>query len=260
MWDSLKGKVALVTGGTAGIGEATVKYLAARGVQVVFNGSNREAAARICAESGATFHRHRIDEVDGWPALMDLIRTKFGRLDIAFANAGMHENDGHIEEITLAGWNRILEVNLTAQMLTCQHSIALMKQNPGGSCGSIIINSSMNGIMALAGDIAYSVAKGGLRLLAKSTALHCAKSGYKIRCNTIHPGVVDTPLIRGVIDGAPDPEAARKLFNGIAPLGRIAKEDEIAAMVAYLGSDEAAFVTGAEFLIDGGSTAGLPGV
>jgi NAD(P)-dependent dehydrogenase (short-subunit alcohol dehydrogenase family) len=135
-----------------------------------------------------------------------------------------------------------------------------MKDNPGGSSGSIVLNSSMNGILALAGDVTYSTSKGALRLLAKSVAVHCAKSGYRIRCNTIHPGVVDTPLIRNVIAGAPDAAAARKLFDSIAPLGRIAASEEIAALVAYLGSDAAAFVTGAEFAIDGGATAGLPGV
>jgi len=260
MTNSLQGKVALITGGTAGIGEATVRYLSARGVKVVFTGSNQAAADAICAETGSIFVSHRVDDAEGWMRVTRTIQDRCGRLDIAFANAGMHMGDGTIEEITVAAWNGILGVNLTGPMLTCQHAIALMKSNPGGSSGSIILNSSMNGILALKDDVAYSTTKGALRLLAKSVALHCGKSGYRIRCNTIHPGIVDTPLIRGVVAGAPDPVAAQKLFDGIAPLGRVARADEIAAMVAYLGSDEAAFVTGAEFVIDGGATAGLPGV
>jgi 3(or 17)beta-hydroxysteroid dehydrogenase len=253
------GKVALITGGTSGIGEAAVRLFAERGAKVVFTGSNQAAAQKITAGTGAHFVAHQVDDVPGWARVMAEIKGKFGRLDAAFANAGINAGDGSIEDVSVEAWNKIISVNLTGAMLTCKHSIALMKANPGGSGGAIVINSSMNGILALAGDVTYSTTKGAMRLLMKSVALHCAKSGLKIRCNTIHPGLVDTPLIRGVIDGAPDPAMVRKLFEGIAPLGRMASSEEIAAMVCYLASDEASFVTGSEFGIDGGSTAGLPG-
>jgi 3(or 17)beta-hydroxysteroid dehydrogenase len=256
----LDGKVALVTGGTSGIGEATVRHLAACGAGVVFTGSNREAAERICSESGAGFVAHRVDDADGWEGVVRFVRERHGRLDIAFANAGTNSGDASIEDVTLEAWNGIVNVNLTGSMLTCKHAISIMKTNPGGPGGAIILNSSINGILALAGDVTYSTTKGALRLLARSVAVHCAKSGYRIRCNTIHPGLVDTPLIRGAIAGAPDPAAARRMLEGIAPLKRMAASEEIAQMVAYLGSDAASFVTGAEIVIDGGSTAGLPGV
>ena len=106
----------------------------------------------------------------------------------------------------------------------------------------------------------YSTTKGALRLLAKSTAVHLAKTKTGIRCNTIHPGVIETPLIQGAISGAPDPEAARNMLEGIAPMGRLGSMDEIVALLVYLASDDARFVTGSEMVIDGGSTAGLPGV
>lgn len=260
MSEQLRGKVALVTGGTSGIGETTVRHLARCGAKVVFTGSNETAARKIAADAGALFVAHRVDEAAGWAGVMQQIRDRHGRLDIAFANAGTHAGDGHIEEVSLEAWNGIIAVNLTGAMLTCQHCIALMKANPGGPAGSIIVNSSMNGVLALAGDVTYSTTKGALRLLVKSVAVHCAKAGYRIRCNAILPGIVDTPLIRGAIGGAPDPQAARTLFNGISPLGRMAAPEEIAALVAYLASDAAAFVTGAEIMIDGGATAGLPGV
>ncbi|RME62038.1 MAG: SDR family oxidoreductase, partial [Alphaproteobacteria bacterium] len=162
--------------------------------------------------------------------------------------------------IALDAWNAILAVNLTGMMLSCQHAIKAMKNNPDGPSGSIILNSSINGILALAGDVAYSTTKGALRLLAKSTAVHCAKARLNIRCNSIHPGVVETPLIEAAIAGAPDAAAARQLLENVAPMGRMGRCEEVAGLVAYLASDEAAFITGAELVIDGGSTAGLAGV
>jgi NAD(P)-dependent dehydrogenase (short-subunit alcohol dehydrogenase family) len=256
----LQGKVALVTGGTSGIGAATVRRLAQEGASVVFTGRKQAAAAAIAAATGATFHRHSVEDRDAWPALMDLIRDRFGRLDIAFANAGVEGGDTNIEAISLEAWDQLVAVNLTGPMLTAQHAIRLMRHNPGGPCGSIILNSSMNGILALGGNVGYSTTKGALRLLAKSVAMHCATQGLGIRCNSIHPGVVETQLITDAIAGAPDPAAARKLLEGLSPMKRMATMEEVAGLVAYLACDEAAFITGGEYLIDGASTAGLTGV
>ncbi len=256
----LQDKVALVTGGTSGIGAATVERLAAEGATVVFTGRNVTAGAAIADASGGHFHVHSVEDRPGWDGLMAMIRERFGRLDIAFANAGIEGGDTDIEAIDMAAWDRIVEVNLTGPMLTAQHAIRLMRDNPEGPSGSIILNSSMNGILALGGNVGYSTTKGALRLLAKSIAMHCANTGLGIRCNSIHPGVVETQLITDVIANAPDPAAARKTLEGLAPLKRMATMAEIAGLVVYLASDEAAFVTGSEYLIDGGSTAGINGV
>ena len=260
MTGQLKDKVALVTGGTNGIGEAAVHGLVAAGARVVFTGGNEEAAERICGETGALFVKHRVQDAPGWERVTNTIRDKMGRLDIAFANAGINEGDSDIETVSLEAWRNIVDVNLTGSMLTCQHAIALMKQNPGGSGGSIVLNSSINGILALAGDVTYSTTKGALRLLAKSVGVHCAREGLNIRCNTIHPGVVETPLIQGAISQAPDPKAARTLLENVAPMGRLGRTEEIVGLLIYLASDAAQFITGAELVIDGGATAGLPGV
>ena len=108
--------------------------------------------------------------------------------------------------------------------------------------------------------VAYSTTKGALVALSKSVAMHCANQKTRIRCNSIHPGVVETEMIRGVIDRSPDPAAARAQFEGMAPLGRMAQVEEVAALVAFLASDEAAFLSGSEYGIDGASTAGMMGV
>ena len=255
----LEGKVALVTGGTSGIGAAAVRRLAAEGAKVAFTGSNAEAAAALVAETGASFHPHRVQIVESWDALMDELASRYGRLDIAFANAGVEAGDGSAESIGIDGWNSILAVNQTGVMLTVQNAIKLMKKNEGKT-GSIIINSSMNAKAAMGNFVAYSVTKSAVLALAKSAAIHCAQSGYKIRVNAILPGVVETDMIRGVINRSPDPAVARGMFEGMSPLKRMAQVEEIAGLVAYLSSDEASFITGADYVIDGGTTAGTMGV
>jgi NAD(P)-dependent dehydrogenase (short-subunit alcohol dehydrogenase family) len=256
----LEGKVALVTGGTSGIGAGAVRRLTADGAQVAFTGSNAEAAARLCEETGATFHPHRVQDAPGWKPLMDGLLGAHGRMDIVFANAGIETGDGSIESIALEGWNGILDVNLTGVMLTVRAGVMMMKRNPAGPTGSIIINSSMNANRAMGNYMAYSVTKSAVVALAKSVATHCGNQGYRIRCNAILPGVVETDMIRGVIDRAPDPAAARAQFEGMAPMKRMAGVEEIAALVSFLASDEATFISGSEYVIDGAATAGMSGV
>jgi 3(or 17)beta-hydroxysteroid dehydrogenase len=256
----LQGKVALVTGGTSGIGEGAVRRLSAEGATVVFTGRNAQAGAAVAEQTGGHFKVHNVEDAEGWGPLMDWIAADCGRLDIAFANAGMEGGDTDIESIDIEAWHRIVSVNMTGVMLTAKNAIALMKRNPEGSSGSIILNSSMNGILALGGNVGYSTTKGSLRLMAKSIAMHCANKGLNIRCNTIHPGVVETHLIQEAIANSPDPGLARSTLEGLAPMRRMAKVEEIAGLVAYLASDEAAFATGSEFIMDGGGTAGMNGI
>ena len=260
MSQRLQGKVALVTGGTAGIGAGVVRRLTAEGARVAFTGSNAEAAARVVAETGASFHPQRVEDAAAWPALMETVLGRYGRLDIAFANAGIEAGDASVESITIEGWNRIMAVNLTGVMLTAQAAVRAMRRNPGGPTGSIIINSSMSAYRPMGNFVAYSTSKGALIALTKSVAMHCANEGLRIRCNSIHPGVVETDLIRGVIERAPDPAAARAQFESMAPLKRMARVEEVAALVAFLACDEAAFISGSEYGIDGATTAGMMGV
>jgi len=256
----LQGKVALVTGGTSGIGAGTVVRLAREGAKVVFTGRNEAAAAEICAETGATFVMHAVDDAKGWAGVMDHIASTHGRLDIAFANAGTEQGDASVEDITLEGWNSVIAVNQTGAMLTVQNAIRIMKDNAGGATGSIIINSSMNAHRAMGNYVAYSVSKAAIVALAKSAAIHCGNCGYKIRVNAILPGVVETAMIRNIIAQSGDEAATRAVYEGMAPLKRMGNVEEIAGLVAYLGSDEASFISGSEFVIDGATTAGMMGV
>lgn len=256
----LTGKVALVTGGTSGIGAGTVRRLCSEGAAVVFTGSNQTAADALCAETGARFVAQRVEQPAGWDGLMAQIQTDHGRLDIAFANAGIEGGDSSVEAIAFDDWQRILGVNLTGVMLTIQHAIRAMRANPDGPKGSIIVNSSMNAYRPMGNFVAYSTTKGALIALTKSAAIHCANQKTQIRCNSIHPGVVETDMIRTVIERAPDPAAARGQLEGMAPMGRMAQVEEVAALVAFLASDEAAFISGSEYGIDGASTAGMMGV
>lgn len=260
MQQRLGGKVALVTGGTGGIGAAAVRRFVAEGAQVVFTGSNADAAAAITAETGASFRAHRVEDAAAWPALMADIVATFGRLDIAFANAGTETGDASVEDIDIAAWNHIVAVNQTGVMLTVQHAIRTMAANRDGAKGSIIVNSSMNALRAMGNYAAYSVTKAAVVALVKSAAIHCAGKGYQIRVNAILPGVVETDMIRGVIDRSPDPAAARGAFEGMAPMKRMAQLGEISALVAFLASDEAAFISGSDYVIDGATTAGMMGV
>lgn len=256
----LEGKVALITGGTSGIGAGTVRRFAGEGAQIIFTGSNAEAAAALAAETGATFMAHRVQEAAEWPALMAQIAEKFGRLDIAFANAGTEQGDGSVEDIGIDGWNNVVGVNQTGAMLTVQHAIRAMKQNPEGPAGSIIVNSSMNAHRAMGNFVAYSVTKAAVVALTKSAAVHCGNKGYRIRVNAILPGVVETALINNLIETSGAREATRAAYEGMSPLKRMANVDEIAGLVAYLASDEAAFISGSEYVIDGATTAGMMGI
>ena len=256
----LEGKVALITGGTSGIGAGTVERLRAEGAVVVFTGSNQTAAEALCAATGAEFIRHDVTDAAAWEELTGAILQRHGRLDIAFANAGTESGDGSIEDITIEGWNNVIGVNLTGVMLTVQHAMRAMGKNPDGPGGSIIVNSSMNAHRAMGNFLAYSVSKSAVVALVKSAAVHAGNRKYRIRVNAVLPGVVETAMIRGLIEKAPDPAAARAAYEGLSPMGRMATIDEIAGMVAWLASDDARFCSGSEFTMDGASTAGMNGV
>ena len=174
--------------------------------------------------------------------------------------AAAEHGDGSVEAIGIEGWNNIIAVNQTGVMLTIQNAMRAMAKNPDGPTGSIIVNSSMNAHRAMGNFVAYSVSKAAVIALVKSSAVHAGNQKYKIRVNAVLPGVVETAMIKNLIDKSADPQATRAAYEGLSPMGRMATVEEIAGLVAWLSSDEARFSSGSEFVMDGASTAGMNGV
>ena len=246
------GKVALVTGGASGIGLATAGLLADEGAKVVLTdlAEPRDGAAAAPAQRGR-FHKLDVTCENEWIAVTDAVVSEFGQLDILVNSAGVSLLK-HIETTTLDEWRSLMAVNLDGTFLGCKHAIRVMKDRRGGSIVNI---SSVAGLVGAANLAAYSASKGGVRLLTKSVALHCARKGYNIRCNSVHPSFAETPMLRSMIAAARDPRKLEANFASAAPLGRLAKPIEVARTILFLAADESAFTTGAELVVDGGLTA-----
>jgi len=249
----VQGKVALVTGGASGIGFAAAKLFVEEGAMVVVADRDVATSTAAVAELGqrASFHRLDVTREDEWVAVTDAVARDFGRIDILVNNAGvvLFKN---IESTTLEEWRDLMAVNLDGVFLGCKHAVRVMKDRGGGS---IVNVSSVAGLIGSGNLAAYSASKGGVRLLTKSVALHCARKGYNIRCNSVHPSFAETPMLRSMIAAARNPEKLAANFAAAAPLGRLAQPIEIARTILFLASDEAAFTTGAELVVDGGLTA-----
>jgi NAD(P)-dependent dehydrogenase (short-subunit alcohol dehydrogenase family) len=246
-------KVVLVTGGASGIGLATSGLLAAEGARVVIGDIDREAAERAVCRIGAaaSFQPLDVAREDDWIAATDAIVRDLGRLDVLVNNAGVVLLKD-IEATTLAEWRDLMAVNHDGVFLGCKHAVRVMKERGGGAIVNI---SSVAGLIGHPALAAYCASKGGVRLLTKSVALHCARRGYNIRCNSVHPSFVDTPMLEGMLGQTGDAAKTRSGWSAAAPLGRLAQPAEIARTILFLASDEAAFTTGAEVVIDGGMTA-----
>jgi 3(or 17)beta-hydroxysteroid dehydrogenase len=245
-------KVALITGGASGIGLATAALFAAEGARVVIGDLDRAAGERAAAALGGSGAFEALDVTDEaqWIAATDATVREHGRLDILVNNAGVALSQD-FETTTLDDWRRLMAVNLDGVFLGCKHAVRVMK----ASGGAIVNLSSVAGLIGDPRLAAYCASKGGVRLLTKSVALHCARRGYGIRCNSVHPSFVETPMLDGMLARARDPAKARAGYAAAAPLGRIAQPNDVAQMILFLASDESAFATGAEFVVDGGLTA-----
>lgn len=253
----LEGKVAIVTGSAGGIGEATAKLFAQEGAKVVIADIKAEEGKKVAQEirqaGGEAFYYFlNVTSEEHWQGLMAATIERYGKLNVLVNNAGIGVL-ADVDEETLEGWHRTIEVNATGVFLGIKYAVMKMKDN-GEPC-SIINRSSIDGMVAEPGHISYCASKGAVRLITKAAALDCGLKGYNIRVNSVHPGYIPTPI--NVQMALRQGGSIEEFYNKMAklhPIGRVGRPIDIAYLDVYLASDESSWTTGAEFVIDGGYT------
>ncbi len=256
----LAGKTALITGAARGIGEAIARLFHREGAFVIITDIRDEAGAAIAAQLGERCVYLRLDvrEDSNWQAASEYISLHHQGIDIVVNNAGITgfmETSGPFdaESFDLDSWDEVHRVNLTGTALGCKYAIAWMKQRGGGSIVNI---SSRSGIVGIPGAVAYASSKAAVRNHSKSVALYCAEKGYRIRCNSIHPAAILTPMWEPYLgEGEHRKKVLHSIEKGI-PLGYMGDPMDVAYGALYLASDESRYVTGIELTIDGGILAG----
>lgn len=252
----VSGKTAIVTGGASGIGKAIAQLLAAQGAKVLVTDVQAAEGRAVAGEIGGAFLSQDVCDEARWLEVVSEAERRFGALGILVNNAGVGDGLGAVspEDTSLEDWRRINRINAEGVFLGCKAAIPAMRRAGGGS----IVN--MSSIAALVGTpflTAYGASKAAVRQLTMSVALHCAQAGYRIRCNSVHPGQVRTPMLENLFAaaarqaGAPlaDVEAQ---FRSRIPMGEFGSPEDIAYGVLYLASDESRHMTGAQLVIDGG--------
>jgi NAD(P)-dependent dehydrogenase (short-subunit alcohol dehydrogenase family) len=239
-----------------GIGRACAELLSAEGAAVAITDRDTAAGTEVNASLLAlgrksTFVEHDVSQEDSWKEVVDTVAKEFGRIDILVNNAGVGWF-GDVEHTTLDDWHNLLRVNLDGVFLGMKHAIPLMRIAGGGS---IINISSIEGLIGDPQLAAYNASKGAVRLLSKSAALYCAKERTNIRVNSVHPGYIVTPMVEHAVVSSGNPDALRKAIEALHAVGHMGKAMDVAYGVLYLASDESAFTTGSELVIDGGYTA-----
>ncbi|WP_349264249.1 glucose 1-dehydrogenase [Longimicrobium sp.] len=256
----LSGKVALVTGAARGIGAAAARALAAEGARVMVTDLRDDAGAAVAREIGdaAAYRRLDVREEAEWAAAMDDVLARWGALDVLVNNAGVTGFEDAVgphdpEHASLEDWRAVHRTNLDGVFLGCKHGIRAMR--PRGT-GSIINVSSRSGIVGIPAAAAYASSKAAVRNHTKSVALYCAQQGMRIRCNSIHPAAILTPMWEPMLGDGPDRQARMDALTRDTPLRRFGTVEEVAAAIVYLASDESAYMTGSELHLDGGILAG----
>lgn len=250
----LNGKVAIITGAASGIGDATARIFAAEGANVVIGDIQTElgrAVEKDICDTGAEAEFVELDVSDDAMVrnIVDFTIKRFGHIDILINNAGMENSKPDIDT-SEEEWDRVLDVNAKGTFLCTKHTVPHMRENGGGSIVNI---SSVYGIIGSPGFAAYHASKGAIRTYTKGAAV--AHAPHNIRVNSIHPGLIETPQMRTMLNKQPDPVEAEARFTAYAPVKRFAGPEAIAFGCLYLSSSESAHVTGAELVIDGGMIA-----
>lgn len=258
MTGRVAGKKALVTGAAQGLGAAMAAMLAREGAQVLLTDINGAGAAIKAAEidaecgAGTAFAiRHDVTSEDDWLAALACAQEQMGGLSVLVNNAGIAVG-GSVEKLSLADWQRSFAVNSDGPFLGCKHALPLLRESQPAAIVNI---SSIAAMIADGGLASYNSSKAAVWMLTKSVALHCARKGWDIRCNSLHPVFIDTPILDAMRpDGTPREDTLGKLARQI-PIGRIGEPDDAAHAVVYLASDESRLMTGSELKLDGGISA-----
>jgi NAD(P)-dependent dehydrogenase (short-subunit alcohol dehydrogenase family) len=255
--ERLAGTTALVTGAAQGLGAGIAAALGRAGARVALTDRNEAGAAataeridRELGEGTAFAIRHDVTSEADWIAALAFAQEKLGGLSVLVNNAGI-VTMGTVEELDLAAWRQAMAVNADGPFLGCKHALPLLRESQPGS---IVNMSSISALVASHNLTAYNASKAALWMLTKSVALHFAPKGWNIRCNSIHPTYVRTPLLDGNVGSHQDEAMVAKLARQV-PIGRIGEVADVAAAVVYLASDESAMMTGSELKLDGGLSA-----
>jgi len=255
----LKDKIALITGSARGIGQATAELFYKEGATVIVSDILDEEGNALVKSlmPNAEYLHLDVGNEENWLKATEYISKKYGRLDILVNNAGITgflESSGpwDAENADLKSWEEVHRVNSTGVMLGCKYAIRLMKDKGG----SIVNISSGSGVVGIPGAVAYASSKAAVRNHTKSVALYCAENGYKIRCNSVHPAAIMTPMWDAMLgEGEQRQQIIEEIEFGI-PMGHFGEPIDVAYGVLYLASDESKYVTGIELTIDGGILAG----
>lgn len=250
----LNGKVALVSGAARGQGEAEVRLFVAEGARVVFGDVLDEPGQKVAEALGDAAHYLHLDvrREEDWQAAVAEAESRYGQLDVLVNNAGVLDMGTLTHDTTLEAYMRVVEINQIGVFLGMRTAIPALLRAGGGS---IVNTSSTNGLAGYGGTIAYTASKFAVRGMTKNVALEYGAAG--IRCNSIHPGGVDTPMTHPGDDLGGFTDEDQQAAWSMTPLPRIGKPEEIARLALFLASDESSYCTGAEFLADGGMTAGV---
>jgi len=246
------GKVAIVTGAAMGLGEADARILAREGARVVVTDVDRELGAAVAKSIGGEFRYHDVTDEAQWQQLIADVRARHGGLHVLVNNAGIVE-PGTIESQTYAEYKRQMAVSADGTFLGCKYAVPVIAQSGGGSIVNMASIASKRGVHNVT---AYCAAKGAVEALSRAVAVHCLVQKNNVRCNSIHPGSIDTPMVRGI--GAKLVAAGLVSAQNDAPpprQQRLGEPIDIANLVLFLASDESKFITGQEFVPDGGISA-----
>ena len=254
--DRMVDKVALITGGAGGLGGATARRMAEEGAKVVI-ADLADAQGRDLAEAiGAEYLGLDVTSEDSWARVIGAVDSRHGRIDVLVNGAGIEGDfvNGSPETTTLELWRKVLGVNLDGTFLGCKHVLPVMKR---AGKGAIVNISSMASYLGTPVNVAYGASKAGVQQLTKSIAVAGSRGGMKIRCNSVHPGVIRTRMLDeiyrqiGQVANVSAEEAEQMSLRQI-PFGEVGEPDDVAWLILYLACDESKYVTGSEFMVDGG--------